>query len=811
MKKSISLTIIMVVIAIIPVFAAIRQVSDEYLTNQTAIQDYYYSENAVMDTHLDIDSNEVKDNIKPIADAGLPAYTDGRAVRLNGSGSYDPDNSPGKLMYLWVQLSGPRTEISDANTANPLISGAIQTDALQIYKFQLLVFDGKNFSVPDTVDLKIIPTHPNSTLALESGSFDPNKPTIVYINGGNCVTGSGSWPYTSEWTSKANCLCFTNYGPDSSNSGTYYHCGDMLIVYLSQIAPNYDMPIQTIGYSTGGQPAMDAALRINMTYKDARYAINRICFVDGMCRNYEQDIYKFMENPVDGEQNWVDEYCSTTSLFYPGILAIQVSQGDHGVPPSWYKDSISNSQKNQFNGGIIAGWHWSVIGPGKNLQLTRTRVHENIYRYLWTGSTNSGTIGFYNESLYPAKMLGLVNLIDPYGSEDSNGVILSCMECENAVAYEILVGTNPKRVMDFKVIRDSNEPNGVIASLPAEKSWWTVRARDEYGSTIYADPIPINSFIMSLPVCNLTTGTRYSTIHRAIEKAVSGDEILVNPAVYNENITLSQKNITIRSIDPNDPNIVAETVINGITNDSAVTFIGEIDSNCVIEGFTIKGKGNGIYCEDFASPTISKCVIIENSGDGISLYRGCNPVISECSIMNNKKCGIRMETKVSRTTYFNYPVIKNCVIASNGEYGISKHYPAIVNCTIADNSLCGLYNTTGSIVNSIIYFNDDGSAAKQVTGNQNIITYSDIQGSYSGTGNIDSDPLFADYENGDYHLMSQTGRWNPVNLTWTQDAASSPCIDAGDPNSDIGLEPVPNGSVINMGAYGGTDQASMSQ
>ncbi len=42
------------------------------------------------------------------------------------------------------------------------------------------------------------------------------------------------------------------------------------------------------------------------------------------------------------------------------------------------------------------------------------------------------------------------------------------------------------------------------------------------------------------------------------------------------------------------------------------------------------------------------------------------------------------------------------------------------------------------------------------------------------------------------------------------DAATSPCIDAGDPNSPVGDEPQPNGGRINMGAYGGTAEASKS-
>jgi hypothetical protein len=42
------------------------------------------------------------------------------------------------------------------------------------------------------------------------------------------------------------------------------------------------------------------------------------------------------------------------------------------------------------------------------------------------------------------------------------------------------------------------------------------------------------------------------------------------------------------------------------------------------------------------------------------------------------------------------------------------------------------------------------------------------------------------------------------------DEVTSPCIDVGDPMSPIGLEPFPNGGVVNMGAYGGTAEASKS-
>ena len=58
--------------------------------------------------------------------------------------------------------------------------------------------------------------------------------------------------------------------------------------------------------------------------------------------------------------------------------------------------------------------------------------------------------------------------------------------------------------------------------------------------------------------------------------------------------------------------------------------------------------------------------------------------------------------------------------------------------------------------------------------------------------------------------MSQAGRWDAISETWMADDVTSPCIDAGDPNSPIGLEPFPNGGMVNSGVYGGTVEASKS-
>jgi len=110
-----------------------------------------------------------------------------------------------------------------------------------------------------------------------------------------------------------------------------------------------------------------------------------------------------------------------------------------------------------------------------------------------------------------------------------------------------------------------------------------------------------------------------------------------------------------------------------------------------------------------------------------------------------------------------------------------------------------------TVTNSIIYFNGNAQIAESTA----TVTYSNVQGSWPGLGDIDANPLFADPDNSDYHLKSRAGRWDPDSNTWVQDDLTSPCIDKGDPASPVGDEPVPNGGIINMGAYGGTAQASM--
>ena len=216
------------------------------------------------------------ENIRPLADAGLSRYAGPDPIVLDGTHSYDPDSS-NALSYEWRQISGPDVVIIDGNTATPTIAGSIQpnpgrdktpkpqgfaqTDDVQECEFELVVSDGDLTSVPDTVTIIIVPSFGPSTLRLVNPPFRPDCPTGIYFAGGDCVTGFneqliplGPWV---DWHKLANWIDFPQgYTPDTSSPEpwrTYYRYGDMIIAYLSSIAPEYTGMIQIIGGSTGGQ------------------------------------------------------------------------------------------------------------------------------------------------------------------------------------------------------------------------------------------------------------------------------------------------------------------------------------------------------------------------------------------------------------------------------------------------------------------------------------------------------------------------------------------------------------------------------
>jgi hypothetical protein len=242
------------------------------------------------------------------------------------------------------------------------------------------------------------------------------------------------------------------------------------------------------------------------------------------------------------------------------------------------------------------------------------------------------------------------------------------------------------------------------------------------------------------------------------------------------------------------------------------------------------GVGGAVYNYN-CSPTLANCMFTGNStgsgGDGgDGGYSSSNRMGADGGDAGNGGSGGSIYNNNSQS------IIMNCTLAANktGSWGIGGHAGDAGHSDGNSGSGGdggGIYNSNNSdliVTNCILWSNNAAGSGDEVynySSDPNF-SYSDIKdcgGSSAGWngslgtdvgGNIDADPLFA----GDLHLKSEFGRATtdpsiPYG-TWLVDTVTSPCIDAGDPNMDVGNEPEGNGGRINMGYYGGTYQASKS-
>ena len=348
----------------------------------------------------------------------------------------------------------------------------------------------------------------------------------------------------------------------------------------------------------------------------------------------------------------------------------------------------------------------------------------------------------------------------------------------------------------------------------------------------------------------------FRRIQDAIDTAIDGDIIEIQPGLYTgeDNYDLDPNGlaIIIRSTDPNDPNVVANTIIDPNGAGRGFNFHSGEDANCTVSGLTITNglaagdSGGAILCSNNSSPTISNCLIKNNAADwyggAVYCFSG-SPTITGCTLSGNSaREGGALECWSGTCT------IQNCVISSNiaTDYGggINCYYDGqfdLDNCTVIKNSASlggGLRCVDDGKVrirNSIFWSNNASTGAQIAVEfspsfiSEVTVGYSDVEGGDGGvyvdpepnailnwgSGNIDTDPCFASFDGSgdpnmwDFHLQSAYGRWDPNSKSWVSDSNTSLCIDAGDPNSDWTGELWPHGQRINMGAFGGTNQASM--
>lgn len=202
---------------------------------------------------------------------------------------------------------------------------------------------------------------------------------------------------------------------------------------------------------------------------------------------------------------------------------------------------------------------------------------------------------------------------------------------------------------------DNNAPN-----LPDTDMGGQPRVID--GDVDGNSTVDMGAYELQPCVRNVTRNRWYQLIQHSVEDACENDRIEVPPGTYYESVDFmnAPNNFILTSTDPNDPNIVEQTIINAKFGGHVITFCSQGPS-CVLAGFTLTVSGNimmipfgygiGSYGQT-TSPTITKCVITNTRG--VMFYYG-SPVIRGCTIRGNPG-GVKLPDNA---------IIEDCIIANN--------------------------------------------------------------------------------------------------------------------------------------------------
>lgn len=287
--------------------------------------------------------------------------------------------------------------------------------------------------------------------------------------------------------------------------------------------------------------------------------------------------------------------------------------------------------------------------------------------------------------------------------------------------------------------------------------------------------------------------------------------------------------------------------------------INQTDSGVSNLYVTIQGSTNPAARTVFQAPSIStphvfaldyavnvrlRNLTIRGAQTGIRAYRTIGCVFDRVRIENNRASGLALDfcenTKLVRSILWqnNSTTGGVALVLGNSTFGIENSvlWDSPVSVTLDSSAL----TVTNSVleangVNGRVYlFAARANAATAFRGDYNAyvrrngallaeqtmsVGGNDYYGSLPGWSALNGsdrhsmalDPEFANAVNGDFHPKSPGGRFVEGTRTWTNDLVLSPLVDAGSAAWPVGAEPAPNGDIVNIGAYGGTAQASMTQ
>jgi PKD repeat protein len=184
-------------------------------------------------------------------------------------------------------------------------------------------------------------------------------------------------------------------------------------------------------------------------------------------------------------------------------------------------------------------------------------------------------------------------------------------------------------------------------------------------------------------------------------------------------------------------------------------------------------RGGGMYCLR-SNPLLTEVTFSENSANqGGGMYsEGNSPVLKNVTFFHNTATsalyslswGAGMVTSGSNPVIINATFFDNIADSFGGGMYIASGSSSLTNVTFTANRSLNIYGSDSggirmeggilSLTNAILWGNF-GNQLEITNGGTATVTYSDMQGSWTGTGNINADPRFAEAAKGNLRL--QTG------------------------------------------------------
>jgi parallel beta-helix repeat protein len=227
-------------------------------------------------------------------------------------------------------------------------------------------------------------------------------------------------------------------------------------------------------------------------------------------------------------------------------------------------------------------------------------------------------------------------------------------------------------------------------------------------------------------------------------------------------------------------------------------------------------RENTIYRNSLSDPTLPGIVLrgsVNTLVEGNAVYGngGAALDLSRCAFSGI--CGTRdtSTTRIRQNTFWRNQV------AGNGTAEIVLHQSSWV--TLLENNLVGAsrgacLDATNNVTIIASNYNDLFPTNGAAIGARGGMTSATLAAWQAATGfdlqSVSLDPLVGTTLDGgqDVHLQSVAGRPGAPGVR-VFDAVSSPIIDLGNPASAWAAEVPPNGGRVNIGAYGGSAQASL--